>query len=180
MIGIVVKGATARNEKLKRKYRSFKHFDAAQFSTDVSRTPFHAALVFDDVEDIYWAHERLLADVIDEHAPIKEHVFKVKRPAFMNGELRRAIYKKRMCFNKYQKHKTPQNWELYRKQRNLVTKLKKISMRHYFYERCAGGPKSKDFWPTIKPFLSKRGSGGGSEIILSENEKNGVKPIRSQ
>ena len=68
-------------------------------------------------------------------------------------------------------YKTPQNWELYRKQRNFVTKLKKTSMRHYFYERCAGGPKSKDFWPTIKPFLSKKGSGGGSEIILCENEK---------
>ena len=153
------------------KYRSFKHFDAALFSTDVSKIPFHAALVFDDVEDIYWAHERLLAGVIDEHAPIKERVSKVKKPAFMNGELRRAIYKKRMCFNKYQKYKTPQNWEHYRKQRNLVTKLKKTSMRHYFYERCAGGPKSKDFWPTIKPFLSKKGSGGGSEIILCENEK---------
>ena len=50
MIGIVVKGATARNEKLKMKYRSFKHFDAAQFSTDVSKIPFHAALVFDDVK----------------------------------------------------------------------------------------------------------------------------------
>ena len=102
MIGIVVKGATARNEKLKMKYRSFKHFDAAQFSTDFSKIPFQAALVFDDVEDIYWAHERLLADVIDEHAPIKERVSKVKKPAFMNGELRWAIYKKRMCFNKYQ------------------------------------------------------------------------------
>ena len=45
-------------------------------------------------------------------------------------------------------------------------------MRHYFFERCAGGPKSKDFWPTSKPFLSKKGSGGGSEIILSGNEKN--------
>ena len=89
----------------------------------------------------------------------------------MNGEMRRAIYKKRMCFNNYQKYKTPQNWELYRKQRNFVTKLKKTSMRHYFYERCAGGPKSKDFWPTIKPFLSKKRSGGGSEIILCENEK---------
>ena len=171
MIGIVVKGATARNEKLKMKYRSFKYFDAAQFSTEVSKIPFHAALVFDDVKDIYWAHERLLADVIDEHAPIKERVSKVKKPAFMKGELRRAIYKKRMCFNKYQKYKTPQNWELYRKQRNFVTKLKKASMRHYFYERCAGGPRSKYFWPTIKPFLSKKGSGGGSEIILGENEK---------
>ena len=44
-------------------------------------------------------------------------------------------------------------------------------MRHYFDKRCASGPKSKDFRPTIKSFLSKKGSGGGSEIILCENEK---------
>ena len=44
-------------------------------------------------------------------------------------------------------------------------------MRHNFFGRCSCGPKSKDFRPTIKPFLPKKGSGGGSEIILSENDK---------
>ena len=44
-------------------------------------------------------------------------------------------------------------------------------MQNYFFERYAGGPKSKDFWPAIKPFLSKKGSDGGNEIILCENEK---------
>ena len=44
-------------------------------------------------------------------------------------------------------------------------------MRIYFYERCAGSPKSKDFWPSIKAFLSKNGSDGGSGVILSENDK---------
>ena len=34
-----------------------------------------------------------------------------------------------------------------------------------------GGPKSKDFWPTIKPFLSKKGSDGGSAVILCEEDK---------
>ena len=87
----------------------------------------------------------------------------------MNGNLRRAVFKKHMLFNKYKKGKTSADWELYRKQRNYVTKLKKASMRVYFYERCAGGPKSKDFWPTMKPFLSKKGSDGGSEVILNEN-----------
>jgi hypothetical protein len=41
------------------------------------------------------------------------------------------------------------NWEIYRKQRNLVTKIKRDSIKTYFYERTAGGPKT-----TIKPFLS--------------------------
>ncbi|XP_060075891.1 uncharacterized protein LOC132555559 [Ylistrum balloti] len=29
-------------------------------------------LLFEDVDDIYWAHEKLFMEVIDEHAPIKE------------------------------------------------------------------------------------------------------------
>jgi hypothetical protein len=45
---------------------------------------------------------------------------------------------------------------------NLVTKLKKISIRTYFYARCVGGPKSTDFYPTIKPFLTNRGSNKGA------------------
>ena len=76
-----------------------------------------------------------------------------------------------MLFNKYKKFKTSSNWENNRKQRNAVTKLKKQSIRCYFYERCAGGLKSKDFWPTIKPFLSKKGQGGGTSFVLSEGGK---------
>ena len=71
MIGVVVKGATAKLEKKHTKYRSYKTFDEAEFREDVGRIPFHAAYVFDDVDDIYWAHEWLLTDVINEHAPIK-------------------------------------------------------------------------------------------------------------
>ena len=171
LIGVVVKGATARVEKRRINYRSYKKFEEKEFNDDVGRIPFHAAYVFDDVDDIYWAHELLLTGVINEHAPIKERETKVRKPAYMNGNLRRAVFKKHMLFNKYKKGKTSADWELYRKQRNYVTKLKKASMRVYFYERCAGGPKSKDFWPTIKPFLSKKGSDGGSEVILNENDQ---------
>jgi predicted membrane protein len=47
--------------------------------------------------------------------------------------------------NKFLKQKTDKNWETYRKQRNLVTKLKKTSIKTYFFERTAGGPKSSTF-----------------------------------
>jgi hypothetical protein len=54
--------------------------------------------------------------------------------------------------------------------RNLYTKLKWQSIRHYFSKRCAGGPKSKDFWPTVKPFLSNKGLLKDPVIILPEND----------
>jgi hypothetical protein len=31
---------------------------------------------------------------------------------------------------------------------------------YLFLERCSGGTKSGDFWKTIKPFFSKKGSSG--------------------
>ena len=53
--------------------------------------------------------------------------------------------------------------------RNNINKLEKKSVQKYFYERCAGGPKSSDFWPTIKPFLSSKGVKTNNSITLSEN-----------
>jgi hypothetical protein len=51
----------------------------------------------------------------------------------MNQNLRNVIYKKKMYHNKFLKQKTDKNWETYRKQRNLVTKLKKTSIKTYFF-----------------------------------------------
>ena len=50
----------------------------------------------------------------------------------MNDDLRRAVYKKRMLFNKYKNSRSAADWDNYRKQRNNVAKLKKQSMRVYF------------------------------------------------
>ena len=45
-------------------------------------------------------------------------------------------------------------------------------MNKYFRDRCSDGPKSgKEFWRTVKPFLSNKGHTAGQEIILQENEK---------
>ena len=88
MIGVLVKGTAPKVEKHKINYRSYKNFDEKRFNVDISQVPAHAAYVFDDVDDIYWAHEWLLNDVINLHAPVKERISKHKKPAFINGDLR--------------------------------------------------------------------------------------------
>jgi adenosyl cobinamide kinase/adenosyl cobinamide phosphate guanylyltransferase len=88
----------------------------------------------------------------------------------MNRELRKAIYNKQMLRNEFEKYHTDKTWEAYRKQRNLVTKLKKRSVRTYFLERCIGGHKANNFWHTVKPFLSKKSTGGQQKIVLMEND----------
>ena len=72
-----------------------------------------------------------------------------------------------MLYNRFQKINSKKNWEAYRTQRNLVTKLKKRSTNNYFIERCTGGPKAKYVWPTV-PFLTNKGSTNQKDIILQE------------
>ena len=156
MLATVFKENSISNKRKKVNFRSYTNFQEADFIRDVHQAPLHIADIFEDVNDSYWAYQSLLMDVVNEHAPSKQKYPKKDPPPFMNGELRRAIYKKRMLHNKYKKFKNIFNWETYRKQRNHVTKLRKQSIRLYFFERCSGGPKSKDFWPTIKPFLSSK------------------------
>ena len=51
-----------------------------------------------------------------------------------------------------------------------MTYFKRAAIRGYFFERCSGGPQSNDFWPTIKPFLSK-GFANSLNICLLEDGK---------
>jgi hypothetical protein len=76
-----------------------------------------------------------------------------------------------MYHSKFLQNKSDANWEVYRKQRNVVTKIKKNSIKTYFYERTPGDPKSSTFNSTIKPFLSSKGIKSNNNIILYENEK---------
>ena len=70
-----------------------------------------------------------------------------------------------MFYSQYTKTRNTKTWEKFRKQRNLVTKLKKNSMKTYFLERCTGGTKNVNFWKPVKPFFSKKCNSGDQNII---------------
>ena len=87
----------------------------------------------------------------------------------MNGKLRKEINYKNNLKRIWARQRTKRNGNKYRVQNNKVTALKRQAITNYFTERCAGGPKSKEFWPTIKAFLSKN-SKFGQDICLLEND----------
>ena len=86
------------------KYLSYKNFAETWLGEDVGWIPFQAAYVFNDIDDVYGAHEWLLTDIINEHAP----VIKELKPAYMNDNLRRPVVKKCLLFNKFKKIRTQQ------------------------------------------------------------------------
>lgn len=151
-------------------YRSFKHFDLDTFLTDTANIDFNID-DFTDVNNAYDHFAEAFKNVVDKHVPIKQKRPVAKPAPFMNKTLKQAIYKKRMLQNKYFKCKNAKNWENFRQQRNLVTSLRRKSINQYFIERCVGGSKCKNFWPTIKPFLTNKGTVVQKDTILNENGK---------
>ena len=128
--------------KKKIQFRSYKNFDENAFNTELDKVPFQVAFTFKDVDDTYWAYNKLFYEILDEHAPIKQKYLKKSSPPYMNSKYRKIIYQTRQAHNTYLKYKSKNNWEKYRKLRNLKTKVKRESITTYFMKRCCGGPKS--------------------------------------
>ena len=146
-------------------FRSYKHFNQNDYLQDLSNAPFHVSEIFDDVDDSYWYWSTLLNEVVNEHAPIKLKTIKCNRLTYMNGELRRAINVKHMLKRKFETCNSQQNWETYRKQRNLVTK----NIQTYMQKRCMeGNPQRGEFWNTVKPLISNKVTNKNDNIFIND------------
>ena len=159
------------HSKHKITYRSMKHFSENAFQNDVDSIPFHVCDIFDDIDDVYWMHDKLFMSVLDRHAPIKTKTGNAQVP-YMNSALRKGINQRNMWRSKYFKNRNDKQLRMkYVMWRNRVVKLHKNSIRNYFTHRCHGNVGSKNFYKTIKPFLStKQSCYSGSKIALKEND----------
>ena len=150
-------------------FRSYRHFNEAEFLADLSMIPFQVAEVFDEIDDSYWLCNQMIMEIVDKHAPIKSKTMKGFHVPYMNGELRRAINVKHMLKRKYDKCNSTENWQKYRKQRNIVTKLRKKSMKTYMQNKCNEATTSGGFWEAVKPLISNKCINKDDNIILKKD-----------
>ena len=75
-------------------YRTFKNLNADAFKRDVDRIPFSVRNIFDDVDDSYWAINKLLREIVDEHVPIQRRRTRKHEAPFLNAEYRKMLAKK--------------------------------------------------------------------------------------
>ena len=88
----------------------------------------------------------------------------------MNMELSKAIMKRSQLEIKYNKTKQEADRNAYKKQGNLCVKLRRKAVEQYFVNKCRSGMMSnKNFWKTVKPFISNKTNRNESDIILIEN-----------
>jgi hypothetical protein len=155
-------------------YRSYKKFSETDFKAEVESLCFDEVFTTDSVNSKLEAFDSTFGELVDKHVPIKKKIVRKAQCPYMNGNLRKAIYKKCMLRNSYYKNRSNENWQKYKKQRNLVTKIKKQSIRTYFRTKCNGS--NKDFWSTIKPFFNNKCTTTNDEIILRVDDELVTKP----
>ena len=168
IIGAATKRFAPSQKPRKINYRSFHHFNDSDFLYDISSAPFHVAEIFDDVDDMAWYTSTLITDVVDFHAPMKSKFVKCKPVPYMNSQLRKALYARNMARNKFKKF-GKSHWEENRRERNRVVSIRKQSIKNYFSKKCEKA--DRNFWATIKPFLTDKKFKGNNTIILNENDK---------
>ena len=169
IIGCVLKAHAPERIYKRVSYRSYRNLSENGFRKELVR--FRDSLVQSfDVNEKYNDFVGKFCSLLDKHVPLKSKTITKISPPYMNDKLRKSIYKKCMLRTKYMKCKTSFNWEAYRKQRNLVTAIRRQSIRNYFQKQTSV-VNGKTFWKTIKPFLTEKSSSGNDEIILREDSR---------
>ena len=178
MIYVVTKNHAPVPQRKQVTYRSFKSLNEREYINDLETAPFHVGEIFNDVDDQYFYFSKMFSDITNEHIPLKTRNVKPNPPPFMNSTYRKSIMNKARLQHRKENFPNNTNWENFRVQRNLTTKLKRKSVRTYFHERCGddGKSDSKTFYSTLCPFYSNKGGKSSGNIQLLENDTLVTRP----
>ena len=146
-------------------YRDYKVFDQKKFDNQL-----RSQLASIKTVDYSQFHEIFLK-TLDAIAPIKKKILRFNHNLFMSKALRKAIMVRSKLKNKYNKNRTEENWDSYKKQRNFCVNLLRKTKKDYFNDlNIKNITDNKAFWKTIKPYFSNKGL-NSSSLILSEKNK---------
>ena len=138
--------------------QSMKQFNQEAFLEDLSKVPFSTAYVFDDPDDVYWCWEKLYSQILDDHAPIISFK-KSKTPGsqFITTDIRKTMRQRDRFKRKFNKSRSPDDWENYRRTRNKVDSETLFHCLPSHTKLCKETHRNqRNFWSTISPYINSR------------------------
>ena len=146
-------------------YRDYKIFDQKKFE-DQLRSQLASIKTVD-----YSQFHEISLKTLDAIAPIKKKILRFNHNPFMTNALHKAIMVRSKLKNKYNKIRTEENWDSYKKQGNFCANLLRKPKKDYFSDLDIKNiTDNKAFWKSIKPYFSNKGL-NSSSLILSEKNK---------
>ena len=155
-------------EPQKKRYRRYSKFNEQLFLTELKNEDFNYNESIDPdllYQDFIGKYNKILS----KHAPIKVKTQRGNQSNFMNKELSKAIMSRSRLRNKFNKNKTPENWEKYRIQRNKCTSINKKAKKDFFKnEMKNANPQQARFWQILKPYITDKGHHNNEDYMLEE------------
>jgi exonuclease III len=129
-------------------YRNYKKFDNEVFNAKLNAAVCHGCKYYGEFENIF-------VNFLNELAPLKKKIIRANHAPYMTKSLRKAIMRRSQLQTKYYKTKNANDYTLFKKQRNFVSKMykkeKKIFYKNLDIRKVLD---NKTFWKYMKPVLS--------------------------
>ena len=167
LIGSFMKATYKRAEPQDIEYRNYKKLygDIHSFLREIDAIDSNISTEDKTNANIYYdKFTSTFQDILQQYAPLKKTKVRGNDGGFANKELRKAWYKRSKLLNMYNRNKTDENWDNYKKQRNKCTSLIRKAKSKFFID------KTKDresFWKIFGPFISSKGHHTQEDYIVS-------------
>ena len=99
------------------------------YLADLSNIPWDSAYIYDYIDDIHDHWHHLFINAVDQHLPFKKKYIEGDQLPWITLEIYSAISRRDILFRKFKGNKSDDNWEQFKKQRNLATALKRLRER---------------------------------------------------
>ena len=133
-------------------YRDYNKFEENKFATDLTHE-------LQNIKNIsYSQFEKAFATVLDNHVPPKKKQLRFNHSPFMAKALRKVKMTRSRLINIYNKKRSYDNWDKYKKQINF--RVKHLRKTKQDYNNNIGIKSVRDikkFWKAIKSCFSNKG-----------------------
>ena len=149
-------------------YRSFAKFDKDSFLLDLANSDISNVYQLSDANDAFCFWQKTFIDIYNKHAPfITRRIKHTPKPPWFTKDIDKAIQIRDTLLK-------TKKFELFKKQRNLVTSMIRSAKKKYFRDIVSNGHNnSKSIWKAIN-ILTKRNIDKMSTSIqdISVNDLN--------
>ena len=119
----------------------------------------------------YSTFQTVFLEIFNKIAPVKVEFLRFNNNAFLTKSLKKVIMLRSRLKNNFNKNRSDENWNNYKKQRNFCVKLLRQTKQKYFNDiNVKSISDYNKFWKTIKPFFSNKGLNTNSIMLVENNE----------
>ena len=152
-------------------FRTTKNLDVNSFVKDLEEIPWDSAYAYDNIDDIWHHWATPFNQTLHKHVPLVQKKIANRQIRWITVQIRKEIRKRNQLYKKFRKNSTNMNWIKYKEQRNIVTSLKRNSIKNFCLKASLNKHKPGEFWKKLKPLLPSSNSSSDNSIHLKEGNK---------